>query len=107
MADIFALPSYVEGLPIALLEAMALGLPCVPTNVYAIPEAIRDGETGLLVERGDPRALAKAILALRDDRDLRLRLGEKGREHVLNQFDERTAAACAIQAYREALNDGG
>jgi glycosyltransferase involved in cell wall biosynthesis len=107
MADIFALPSYVEGLPIALLEAMALGLPCVSTNVYAIPEAIRDGETGLLVERGDPRALAKAILALRDDRDLRLRLGEKGREHVLNQFDERTAAACAIQAYREALNDGG
>jgi len=69
-ADIFALPSFLEGLPIALLEAMAMGLPSVSTNVYAIPEALKDGETGLLIEAGDADALANAVLRLAEDRDL-------------------------------------
>ena len=65
--DVFCLPTFTDGLPIALLEAMALGLPVISTPVFAIPEAIRDGDTGLLVAAGDATGLARAVLALRDD----------------------------------------
>ncbi len=106
IADVFALPSYVEGLPIALLEAMALERPSISTNVYAIPEAVKHLETGILLEAGDAKALAGAILLLKSDPNLRARLGRNGREYVLEHFDERDAAASAIQAYEEALSDG-
>ncbi len=103
IADVFALPSYVEGLPIALLEAMALKLPSISTNVYAIPEAVRDMETGILIDPGDSRALAAAILKLRDDPVLRAKLSADGRKFVVENFDERDAAATVIAAYKEAL----
>ena len=106
IADVFALPSYVEGLPIALLEAMALEVPSISTHVYAIPEAVKDEETGILIEAGDARALAKAIVRLKDDPDLRMRLARNGREYVIRHFDERDAAATALDAYREVLADG-
>jgi glycosyltransferase involved in cell wall biosynthesis len=104
IADVFTLPSFVEGLPIALLEAMALELPSVSTNVYAIPEAIKNNETGILIEAGDPVTLAESILRLKRDPDLRQRLARQGRAHVLKCFDERDAAASVIEAYTEALN---
>lgn len=106
IADAFALPSYVEGLPIALLEAMALERPSISTNVYAIPEAVKDLETGILIEPGDAKALADAIIRLKTDEHLRLELSKNGREFVLVHFDERDAAAKAIAAYREALANG-
>lgn len=102
IADAFALPSYVEGLPIALLEAMALKRPSISTNVYAIPEAVKNLETGLLVEPGDAEGLADAILKLKGDGPLRDRLSATGREFVLANFDERDAAAKAIASYEEA-----
>ena len=104
VADAFALPSYVEGLPIALLEAMALERPSISTNVYAIPEAVKDNETGLLIEAGDAHGLADAILKLKSDPTLRARLGADGRRFVIEHFDERDAAATAIAAYEDALN---
>lgn len=107
IADIFALPSYVEGLPIALLEAMALERPSISTNVYAIPEAVKDLETGVLIEAGDANALADAILRLKDDPSLRARLARAGHEYVIRHFDERDAAASAIEAYKEAMGDAG
>jgi glycosyltransferase involved in cell wall biosynthesis len=103
IADVFTLPSYVEGLPIALLEAMALERPSISTNVYAIPEAVKDNETGLLIEAGDAAALADAILRLKEDQALRRRLSETGRSFVIANFDERDAAATAIAEYEEAL----
>jgi glycosyltransferase involved in cell wall biosynthesis len=103
IADVFTLPSYVEGLPIALLEAMALERPSISTNVYAIPEAVKDLETGLLVEAGDAAALADAILKLKDDPALRAKLSATGRKFVIATFDERDAAAKAIAEYEEAL----
>ena len=103
IADVFALPSYVEGLPIALMEAMALERPSISTNVYAIPEAVKHLETGVLIEAGDADGLADAILMLKQDPDLRTRLASAGREHVLRSFDERDAARSAIEAYEEAL----
>ena len=107
IADAFTLPSYVEGLPIALLEAMALERPSISTRVYAIPEAVKDMQTGLLIDAGDASALAAAILTLRNDPELRRRLASAGREYVIKHFDERDAAAKAIEAYEEALTGGG
>lgn len=106
IADAFALPSFMEGLPISLLEAMALGLPSISTNTNAIPEAVIDGQTGILIEPGDDAALAEAILTLKNDAGLRQRLSEAGREHVIRNFDERSASAIAIASYEEALANG-
>jgi glycosyltransferase involved in cell wall biosynthesis len=102
-ADAFALPSYVEGLPIALLEAMALGIPSVSTNVFAIPEAIYDGETGLLIEPGDSDALIAAIERLRTDPAAAQRIASAGRSHVLKTFQESASAAVACDAFENAL----
>lgn len=103
IANVFALASFVEGLPIALLEAMALGIPSISTNVYAIPEAIKPLETGLLIEPGDASALAKAIIRLRQDDELCSRLSKRASEFVLRNFDERVASQTAIDAYMECF----
>lgn len=105
VADLFVLPSFVEGVPIALLEAMAIGIPSISTNVYGIPEAIIDQETGLLVEAGDSKALAEAIIELLRDPELRSQIGEKGRQIAVTKFDERLAARTAVAAYKEAIDD--
>lgn len=101
-ANVFCLPTFTDGLPIALLEAMALGLPSISTPVYAIPEAIVDGDTGLLVPPGDATALASAIVMLKNDAVLRRDLGARGRAHVLARFDERESARRAWAAYASA-----
>lgn len=103
IADAYALPSFVEGLPIALLEAMALGIPSISTNVYGIPEAVKHLETGWLIEAGDSDALANAVLQLKEDTALRERLGRAGQAFVLKKFDEREAAKTALEAYRESF----
>ena len=78
-ADIFCLPSYREGLPMAILEAMAAGLPVVATAVGGIPDVVRDDESGLLLAAGDAEGLAVALSELARDPELRHRLGERGR----------------------------
>lgn len=106
IADVFALPSFVEGLPIALLEAMALGIPSISTNVNAIPEAVKNMETGLLIEAGNSAELAGAIKKLKDDPALREKLSEQGRKYVIEHFDERICAATVLESYEAALNSG-
>ena len=66
-ADLFVLASEHEGLPLAVMEALALGVPVVATNVGGVPELVEDGTNGLLVPPRDPAALAAAVLALTDD----------------------------------------
>jgi glycosyltransferase involved in cell wall biosynthesis len=89
---VFALASDREGLPMVLLEAMALGLPAVATAVGGIPEVVRDGETGLLVSTLTADAMAEAIGRLLGDDSLRLRLAAAGRQLVLSEFGvDRTA----------------
>jgi len=106
IADVFTLPSLLEGLPIALLEAMALGVPSISTNVYAIPEALRNGETGLLIEPGDAETLARTIHNMKDDPILREKLARAGSEFVLTHFDERVASQIAISKYQGCFADG-
>jgi len=102
-ADIYALPSYVEGLPVALLEAMAMGVPSISTTVYAIPEAVKHDETGILIEPGSAEKLAEAVVRLYNDQVLRDRLAKRGRGFVKANFDERVASQIAVDEYTKAL----
>jgi colanic acid/amylovoran biosynthesis glycosyltransferase len=86
-ADIFALASFAEGIPVVLMEAMAMEIPCVSTSITGIPELIRDSIDGLLVAPSDVDALASAIARLMDDSELRNRLGTAGRRRVLDKYN--------------------
>ncbi len=84
--DVVALPSWTEGLPMVLLEAMAAGRPVVATRVGGTPELVTDGETGLLVPPRHPTALAAALRRVLEDRALAKRLAEAGRRRVEERF---------------------
>lgn len=88
-ADIFVLPSYSEGMPIVILEAMAAGLPIVATLVGALPEIIDEGKNGFLVEVGNYEDLANKILILVKDRSLRQQLGGLNRKVVSETFSSK------------------
>ncbi len=79
-ADVLVLPSFSEGRPNVVLEAQASGLPVIATRVGGTPELIRDGQTGLLVDSGDPEQLAQAIARLQQDRQGRCQLAWAGRQ---------------------------
>ncbi len=84
--DVFCLPSFAEGLPLVVLEAMAQGKPVVATPVGGTPELVVDGETGILVPPGDPGSLAHALTELLADAPRAARMGEAGRARVLAEF---------------------
>ena len=85
--DVFALPSYAnEGVPQALVQAMLCGLACVTTDIGAIPEAARDGETAVVVPAQDVDALARALERVVADPALRQRIGGAAREHCMRLF---------------------
>ncbi len=86
-ADIFALPSFAEGIPVALMEAMALEVPCVSTSVAGIPELIRNGQDGLLTAPANVDELTLALHSLAVDRDLRCRLGTSARARVMDAYN--------------------
>lgn len=93
-ADVVALPSAAEACPMALLQAMALGLPVVATRVGGVPEVVRDGVDGLLVTPGDVDQLARALGALAGDAALRRDMGRRGRQRVHEHFSiDRTTRA--------------
>jgi glycosyltransferase involved in cell wall biosynthesis len=86
-ADVFVLASFAEGLPVALMEAMALGVPCVSTTIAAIPELIQDGANGLLVPPGNPHALQFALSRLALDAPLRAALALQARSTVERDYN--------------------
>ncbi|WP_281823259.1 glycosyltransferase family 4 protein [Jannaschia rubra] len=98
-AAVFACPCVVgedgnrDGLPTVLLEAMALGTPCVATDVTGIPELVRDGETGFCVPERDAPALADAIASLLDDPECGKRLSRSARDLIEREFDIRRNTA--------------
>ncbi|MDB5936290.1 MAG: hypothetical protein JWQ01_3634 [Massilia sp.] len=100
-AQVFCLPSHAEGLPMAMLEAMAAAKPVVSTTVGGIPEAIDDGVDGLLIAPGDVPALTAALGALLDDAALRERIGDSARTTVRLRFSTDAAVATLSALYRE------
>jgi colanic acid/amylovoran biosynthesis glycosyltransferase len=86
-SDIFVLPSLAEGLPISAMEALAVGVPVVATNIAGTSELIEHGKTGLLVRPTDPEALADAVIQMIRDFGLRKQIAELGRKKVLDEFD--------------------
>jgi glycosyltransferase involved in cell wall biosynthesis len=86
-ADVFALSSRSEGLPVSLLEAMALGKPVVCTGVGGIPGVIREASEGFLVPVTAPSAMAERFLRLHDNEALRRRLGVAGQKRVEQEYD--------------------
>ena len=103
LADVFALPSFLEGLPISIIEAMALKIPTISTKINAIPEAIKHQETGYLINPGSSDELKDAILKLKNDQNLRERLAKTGREFVLQNFNENVVAKTAVETYIQAF----
>lgn len=99
--DAFCLPSLVEGLPIALIEAMGVGLPVIAAAVGGVPEVITSGQNGLLTPRGDSAALASAIRNLAVDPSLRARLGAAAARTVAEHFDVSVMARAYERLYRE------
>ena len=103
-ADVFVLPSIQEGQGIVLLEAQASGKPVVAFNVSGVTEAMRPGETGLLVKAADSAALADALLRLLSDDAMRGKMGIEGRRFVRKELSWDVCAERMIGVYREAID---
>jgi glycosyltransferase involved in cell wall biosynthesis len=105
-ADLFVMSSITEGLGSTVLDAMAMGLAVVATDAGGIPEAVVDGETGVLVPRSDANALAGAIVRLLKNRELRAQMGAAGTVRVTQNFGVAQLLQGTLHAYERALNDG-
>ncbi|MEP6925614.1 MAG: glycosyltransferase family 4 protein [Pyrinomonadaceae bacterium] len=103
LADVFVHPSFAEGLPGAMLEAMALGKPAVVSRINAVPECITNGENGFLVEAGDVEGFAATISNLANNDALREELGRQAHNRVLASFTEERCARVTIDFYQKCL----
>ncbi|HWO73313.1 MAG TPA: glycosyltransferase [Dehalococcoidia bacterium] len=101
--DVFVLPSTWEGFGVAAAEASAVELPVVASNVFGIPDVVRDGLTGLLVAPKDAGAIARAVGRLVEDAELRRSLGKAGREYVARHYDWRENARQMAAIYASLL----
>ena len=103
-ADIVCLPSYREGFPKVLLEAMACGLPCITTDVPGCRAAIRHNDNGLLIPVNDSLALANAISTLAQNQEMRSVMGQRGRTRALEEFSQEQINKMTLLAYQEVLS---
>ncbi|GAB76704.1 Glycosyltransferase involved in cell wall bisynthesis [Austwickia chelonae] len=105
-ADVYVSPSFMEGLPVVLMEGMATGLPAVATNISGVPELVVDGVNGLLVRPGRADLLADALDRLAGDRVLREELGGRGRRTVLEEFVPQVTGP-AMASFLERMRPAG
>ncbi|MGH8872892.1 MAG: glycosyltransferase, partial [Acidimicrobiia bacterium] len=103
-ADVFVNPSSVEGLPVAILEAMALGRPVVATAAGGVPGIVKDGETGILVEPDDPQALAEGMNRMLSDPGLAGRLAGAAGEMVEKEYGLEPMVRATENVYRQVLD---
>jgi lipopolysaccharide/colanic/teichoic acid biosynthesis glycosyltransferase len=103
LMNVCVLPSHREGMPRSPMEAAAMGVPCVATAIRGCREAVRDGETGLLVPVNDPPSLAEAIGRILLDKSLAIRMAARARETACDEFDERLVFERVKAAYDRLL----
>jgi glycosyltransferase involved in cell wall biosynthesis len=103
VTDIYVNASYIEGMPITILEAMRAGLPVVATRAGATPQVISHGRSGVLVDSGDPQRLADEIESLISDRSKRLKLGKHAYEDVRSKFSLERMGCDYAEVYQEVL----
>jgi glycosyltransferase involved in cell wall biosynthesis len=101
--DVYVLASYREGFPRSAMEAAAMGLPIVATDIRGCRQVVEDGTTGTLVPVRDSRALAGAVAALATDGDLRRRFGEAAVAKATREFDQRTVIGTTLAVYEQLL----
>jgi glycosyltransferase involved in cell wall biosynthesis len=102
-SDLFVHPSWAESFPYVILEAMAVGLPIVASDVGGIGEALVDGESGLLVAPGDTEALSRALIGLLDDAARRTSMGDAAKRRVEQRFTRSAMIGRLVQVYDEVL----
>lgn len=98
---IFVLPSYVEGLPMSVIEAMSMGLPVVASNVGGVPDIIEDGEDGKLIHPGDINGIADALIDLLENPAMRTRISQAGKEKVSRLFTAQNVMPVLESMYAE------
>jgi colanic acid/amylovoran biosynthesis glycosyltransferase len=104
-ADVFALASFAEGLPVALMEAMAMEVPCVSTFIAGIPELIRDSLDGLLVPASSAEAMASALQRLLDDPLFRRKLGSAGSKRVREHYNLPQNVSFLASMFRDLVGE--
>lgn len=103
--SIYVLPTYHEGMPMSVLEAMAYGMAVVSTYVGGIPHLITDGENGLLCEAGDNVKLTRSLALLLSDEEYRKRYGRKAKNIILKNFNINLTVTLLLDLYHICLND--
>ncbi len=110
-ADLFVLPcvtgqdGHHDGIPVALMEAMACGVPVISTRLSGIPELVEDGKSGILVPEKDARGLSGAIERLSADGDMRRRFSLEGRKKVVNEFEIRDVARRLMEIFSGSMTE--
>lgn len=104
-STIFVLPSYREGFPTSLLEAMSCGIPSIATNVEGNFELIKNGDNGLLVPPKSPDKLAESIIYLLDNEEFRSRIGDNARKHIVKNYDWERITDGFENLYRQLVNE--
>ncbi|MCE5208173.1 MAG: glycosyltransferase family 4 protein [Chloroflexi bacterium] len=102
-ADVFVYPSYYEGMPMAVIEAMASGLPVIATKVGGLPDLVMDYENGLLTAPGDPEALSRALIILIDNADMRRSMQVRSSQLAAEKYDIEKLVDELIRIYSEFL----
>jgi colanic acid/amylovoran biosynthesis glycosyltransferase len=100
-ADIFLLPSIHEILPVVIMEAHAVGLPIIATNIGGIPEEVLDGTTGFLVPPHDSDAIAEKLLYLIEHPDRRITMGNAGRKHIEDHYDIKKLNTRLVEIFKQ------
>ena len=103
IADVFVLPSYSEGMPVSVLEAMAFGAAVITTPVGGVPDMMQADVHGLWVEPGDVKGLAERLSGLASSPEWRMKLGAAAREHVLGTYSAQKVVSQVCRAYEDAI----
>jgi glycosyltransferase involved in cell wall biosynthesis len=104
--DLFLNTSLHEGIPLTILEAMALGRPVVAPRVGGLPEIISHGEDGLLVEGREPKKFARLCLELMENKNLRMKIGDRAAKKIAAHFSSSRMAAAYLQLYVQSCVRG-